>query len=546
MTTLTRRGWSVRPATAALGSPKAAATWLAVREVRRSTLVVAALVGAMSALVAFQYRSTFSRALDTASLQTLAESPAIRTLFGAPVGLDDPGGFTVWRTGTFAAVLVGVWALLAATRITRGEEDSGRWELLLSGRLRVSSAVGRHLAVLVLAQLVVAASVTSALLLAGTRTTGSLLYGAAVGLVGVVFTGAGALAAQLVADRRSAGGLAVAALFAGLLLRMVADGASAVGWLRWATPFGLLELCQPYAGDRAAPLAVLAGAGAGLCATATLVARRRDLGAGLVSVDDLRPARVRLLRSLPRFAVRRCLRNLLGWAAGLGAYFLLIGLLAVSVSEFLTDNPRFTELATEAGFTELGTVEGYVASLFTLLSIPVGVYAASRVAADAADEGERRFATLFALPVSRLRWARTEAAVLMLGCASLATTAGVAAWAGTQLVGADLGLGAALAGVLNVLPVAALCLGAALFALGWAPRAVLPLGALPAVGGYLLLVLAESFGWPDWVSRLSPYAHVANVPAAPPDWSGGLGIVSVALLLAVAGAAGYARRDLLG
>ena len=30
-------------------------------------------------------------------------------------------------------MLGAVWALLVATRLTRGEEDAGRWELLLAG-----------------------------------------------------------------------------------------------------------------------------------------------------------------------------------------------------------------------------------------------------------------------------------------------------------------------------------------------------------------------------------------------------------------------------
>ena len=117
-----------------------AVTGLAVRQVRRGALVVLVVVAGVSALVAVQYRQVFADAFDAASLRALAENPAIRTLFGEPVALDDPGGFTVWRTGTFAAVLVGVWALLAATRITRGEEDAGRWDLLLAGRL--SAPVG--------------------------------------------------------------------------------------------------------------------------------------------------------------------------------------------------------------------------------------------------------------------------------------------------------------------------------------------------------------------------------------------------------------------
>jgi ABC-2 type transport system permease protein len=73
---------------------------------------------------------------------------------------------------------------------------------------------------------------------------------------------------------------------------------------------------------------------------------------------------------------------------------------------------------------------------------------------------------------------------------------------------------------------------------------VLPIGALPAAGGFLLLVLAESFRWPDWVRELSPFAHLAAVPSAAPDWPGTAGILLVAVLLAAGGIARYARRDL--
>ena len=103
---------------------------------------VALIAGGLPAFVAVEYRDTFAGAIGAASLAGLAENPAIRTLFGRPVALDDPGGFTVWRTGTVLAVLVGVWAALTATRLTRGEEEAGRWDLLLAGRLRLRFAGG--------------------------------------------------------------------------------------------------------------------------------------------------------------------------------------------------------------------------------------------------------------------------------------------------------------------------------------------------------------------------------------------------------------------
>lgn len=62
-------------------------------------------------------------------------------------------------------MLCGLWALLTATRITRGEEDSGRWDLLLAGRARLLDLVARSAATVVLAAAAIASGVGIALVL---------------------------------------------------------------------------------------------------------------------------------------------------------------------------------------------------------------------------------------------------------------------------------------------------------------------------------------------------------------------------------------------
>ena len=515
-----------------------------VRRVRRGTAVVALVAGGFPGIVVGQYRG-LGGAAAVASLAALAESPAIRTLFGPPVGLDDAGGFTVWRIGTALAVLVGVWAALAATRVTRGEEEAGRWDLLLAGPVRLPSLVARHLAVLLAAAATIGATSALGFLLAGTAPLGAVLFGALLGGTGMLGAALGVLAAQLLPERRAASGLAVGTLLAGLLLRMIGDGVPALAWLLWVTPFGLLERSAPFVGDRPLPLLVLAVLVALPAFLAVALARRRDTGSGVLRGPEIVRAPGRL-HSLAGLAVRRVRRPVLTWGAGLVAYFLLVGLLATGLTDFLRANPFFAEQAAQAGFANLTTVEGYAAALFTLLAVPVGAFAAGRLAEAAADEEAGRLALLLALPVARVRWATTEAAAATGGAAILAVLAGGATWAGTTWVGAPLSVGEALAGTLNVLPVALLSVGAALAGLGWAPSAVLPLGLLPGAGGYLFLLLADTFGWPGWIRGLSPFAHLAQVPAAPVDLAGAAGMVAVAAALAAVGLLGYTRRDLRG
>ena len=530
-----------RHAASPVHGARAAVTGLAVRHVRRGSLVLVAVVAAMTALVVLTHRDTMSAGLDVAAL---AANPAIRTLFGEPTALETPGGFTVWRTGTPLAVLLAVWSVLTSTRVTRGEEDTGRWDLLLSGRVTTADLVSCHVAAVAAGGLLTGAAGAGALVTTGTPMVGAVLHGLGLGLVAVFFTGVGSVAAQAWSHRSAASGAAVAVVGVALALRMVGDGIVWLSWVRWATPFGLTALVRPYADDRVLPLLVLAAAAAAAVLVPPLLASRRDVREGGFRSRTGRRARARLLGSVSAFALRRLLGPLAGWALGLAAYFLLVGLLAVSVTDFLRDNPRFAVLAEQAGMGALGQVAGYAAALFAVLALPLGVFAAVRTASVAAEEAAGRLTLLLAAPLRRSNLVLAEAAATAAGVVVLAVTAGLAFALGAGLVGAPLTAGAAVAGAVNVVPVALLCLGAAVAALGWWPRATAAVGALPAVGGFLIQVLAENADAPTWVLAVSPFRHLAPVPQSGPQWVGSMVMAAIALLLMVAGSVGLSRRDL--
>lgn len=525
-------------------SPRMATTRLAVRQVRRGTVIVFAVCAGMSFLVAAQYNSTFQAEMSPETLRVLAENPAIRVLFGTPLALDDPGGFTVWRTGTPLLVVAGVWIMLAAVRITRGQEDAGHWDLLLAGTLRVSDALRSCFLTLAGSAVVISVGVLGAMLAAGVRPVGATLYAAGFLGVTLTFAAAGFVAGQLMPNRSVAVGAAVGFLGAALLVRMISDASTALAGLAWVSPFGLIARIAPFADNRIAPLAVLTCYPVVLGATAIAAARSRDVGNGLVTVSDRRAPRTRLLGSIVGFAVRRSLRSTLGWAAAILTYFVVVGATIASILEFFDQNPRFAELATAAGFAGLSSAEGFAAALFALCAIATGMYAATRIAAFVADEQARRSTLLFASPVSRVGQLSAEVAVVVFGVLVLHVAAAAGIMVGAAATGAPLAFSDALAGALNAAPIAALALGAAVLATGWSPSAVTAIGAVPVVGGFLLDVVTESVHAPGWLREASPFAHVRPVPLVSPGWPALGVLLTIAVVLAAAGMAGYRRRDL--
>jgi ABC-2 type transport system permease protein len=521
--------------------PGRAVSLLAVRQLRRGAVAVALICGGMSALVASQYRP-IGDLLDKSGLRALAENPAVRILSGPPVALDDPGGFTVWRIGTPVALFASVWIMLAATRITRGEEDSRRWDLLLAGRLRMADVVVRCLAALAGSATLIGVAVAAGLLATRTEPTGAVLHAAGIMCVALTFAMAALLAAQVMPRRSGATGLTFAALGVALMLRMIADGSHQFAWLAWATPFGLTARTAPYAGNRVVPLIVL-GAFPMVLAGATLVAaRHRDLGDGIVAVPNSRPPRTRLLRSISGFALRRAGLTTLGWATGIAAYFLLAGALLASILELFRTNQRFAELAAAAGVAV--SVNVFAATLFSLLAVPTGLYAAMRLGAMVADEKAGRSILLFAQPISRARLVSTEIMATVGGVVALHCSAAVALWSGAKITGAPMQLSDSLAGALNSLPVALLAVGAATVGVGWLPSVAAAIGALPVVGGFVVNVMMQTTKAPRWVVNLSPWTHLAAVPDVRPNLAATAIFLLIGAILTAFGVYGYVQRDL--
>lgn len=527
-------------------APGPAITHLAMRQVRRGGLTVLGISAGMTAFIAASFAGVVADPSAAAGLRSIAGNAAIRTLFGEPVALDHAGGFTVWRVGTVIAILLGTWAILAVTRITRGAEEARQWDLLLAGRVALRTLTARHLTVVAAAAALAGAAVAAALLLTTDRPAGALVHGAGIALIGLFCAATAALTAQLFTARAAASGTALAVLGAALLLRMIGDGVTGLAWLRWLTPLGLLEISSPYGENRVLPLVLLLATTAVITVAALLLAGRRDTADGLLAGASGGRHDRGLLTGVQAFAVRRVLLPLLAWTAGIVAYFLLIGLTAVAVTDFMAQNTTITDMAGQAGFGSLDQVEGFTAAIFAILALPVGAFAAVRMGTFVAAESDRRLTLLAAQPVSRVRLLGAETAATAAGMAGLVTVAALATWAGVAAAGGSLSAGAALRGTWNVLPVALLSLGAAVLAVGYAPRAVGVIGVLPTTGAFLLQVIADSVGAPGWVRDLSPFAHLAPAPLAPVDSTAAVIMLTLSALLAAAGAQGYRTRDLNG
>jgi ABC-2 type transport system permease protein len=527
--------------------PHRAVLALYSRLVRRSALLLALALALYVGLEIASYRSAYPNGVSPLQFQMFEDNPAVRVLSGVPNALDTAGGFAVWDAGWIWELLLAVWAIFITSRFLRGEEDVDRADLVLSNPVRGTRVTVLALAVVVAAGLLVGAVVTATLVGTGNAVRGSVLLGLALAGVCATFASVTAVTSQLVETRRRAAGLAAAVLVVAYVLRMYGSSTDPRAWVRWLTPLGWLDELRPYGAADARALVPFLVVSLSLVAAAVALRARRDVGSALLAPEAARKPHLRLLGSPAAFAWRSNRAVLLGWLLGLGAYAVTMGALVSTMIDWLAKDEGYQRILADLGLDEALTTRGFIGMISLFLGVAVALQVTWRMGAARAEEESGRAEALLARRVTRVRWLAGHSLLMILGGLLLVLVMGSGFWLGTLASGsAGITWSETTRSALNVLPVVVLVGGLAVATFGLAPRLTVPLPATLTVVWFVLSMLGPALSWPTWVLDLSPFTHLALVPAEPWAATAGTVMTGLGLVLAVAGFAGFQRRDVVG
>lgn len=500
------------------------------------------------------YPSTFptpaSRAVLAASFQGNAGFEAV---FGPMRQLDTVAGYTAYKTMLTLVILGAIWGLLIATRLLRGEEDAGRWELFLSGHTTRERAARQATAGLGIGSVALwvptavfaAAGGGSSRVSIGPGT--SLFFATAVVASAAMFMAVGLLAGQLAATRHAANLIGAGVLAASYLVKMAADSDPGLAWLRWATPLGWIEELRPLTGSRPlafVPIALLVGV---LVVVSLRIARDRDLGASALGSRDAPRPRTLLLGSQAGLTLRLTRPAVVAWLGALAVTGLIFGLVAQSAGSALRGSPGLERVIERLGGTTAGAAS-YLGFVFVVAAGLVAIAVAGQIAAIRNEEAAGHLDNLLVRPVPRPRWLAVRLGVgvgLVVGACILT---GITAWAGAMTQHTGIPLGDLVQAGLNVAPPALFVLGIGALAYGVWPRGAIGVAYGLVVWSFLVEVLASTTGSSSsrWLLDTSPLLHITPAPAAQPDWSAAAWLVGLGLLAALVGIAAFRRRDLVG
>ena len=392
----------------ASGSPSTVIAAFSARKAVRSGIFWGYIFGIAIASSEISYVRLYKTAAQRDALAaTYGTSKATSALFGPAPQLQTTAGFTAFKISMALMILGGVWGLLTSTRLLRGEEDSGRWDLLLCGQTtrrgataQVIAALGAGLGTLwtVTAIITVLSGLQSSV---GIGAGPSLYFALAMVATAAMFLAVGAVTSQLAATRHRAASFAATFLGVSYALRLIADAGVGLHGLIWTSPLGWVEELRPLTSPQPLALLPIIAFTAALAVVAVHLAGTRDVGASIVPDQDHGEAHLTLLYGPSGLAMRSMRATILGWWVAIGLSALVYGLIAKSTGATISGSVK--EVLSKLGSTGTGAAAVF-GICFLIEAILIGFVAAGQVTAARSEESEGMLDHFMAQPVSRTAW----------------------------------------------------------------------------------------------------------------------------------------------
>jgi ABC-2 type transport system permease protein len=512
--------------------------------VRRDRIRIAVWVVSIALLVvltALSVKSLFptQASIDQAAAAT-QNNPGAIAFNGPPQGLDTLGGQIAFQVGALGMVAVALMSIFMIGRLTRGDEEAGRLELVRSLPVGIHAPAVAALIVAVAMNAAVGVLSSVSLIAEGLPTSGSIVLGASFVVAGVFFTGVALVAAQITQNTRVVYGSSGALLGLAYLLRIVGDVGD--GTVSWFSPIGLAQKARPFAGERWWPLLLLTVVAVGLIVLAFQLAVRRDHGAGLVAP---RPGRLAAAPSLGHplgLAMRLQRGTLIGWGAGVLVTGIAYGSIAPTIDRFVANNMALALLLAGAGVGSL--TDNYFATSLRVMALVASGFAIQSALRLRTEESADRAEPVLATSVSRSRWAMSHVTIALVGSGGLLALAGLATGVSYAITGGHWsGVPRLLGAAVVYAPAMWLLIGLAVILFGFVPRFVdVAWGILAAF--FVIGLLGVVLRLPDWALKLSPFERTPALPAADLTVLPLAVLTALAAVLILGGLGGLRRRDI--
>jgi ABC-2 type transport system permease protein len=530
-----------------------------IRDSRRATLVVAAVLGFLLILVSAAIATAFSTPQSRVEVAAViaAVPPILQGLAGKPVNVDSLGGYVNYKYGTFFPLIVSLWSILALSGTLAAESRRGSMEFLAATGLSRRRIAVEKLAAHILVLTIACVALFIALIIADGAfarlpqddITPAMAAGYSIWL-GLLSLAAGALAFAIAPflGRGAAIGIAGMVTFAGFFINgyqvAIPDLApfANLTWFGWTTDN--IPLAGQFDWASLIPVAAVIVIFLVIGVEAFV---RRDLGSTSAIPLPSLPRALTGVEGPTGRAASEQLSTATSWGIGLGFFGLVLAGSGSSFIEALNEAPDFLRLL-ETVFpgADVASAGGFLQLVFVEFGLVLaGLAAATLVGRWASDETSGRLEMVLATPLSRARWVVSGWLASLVSIALIVVLTAIGIAIGATITGGD--IVTPVVGTL-VIGIYAAGLAGVGFAVGgiFGTTVAAPAVAILTIVTWFFQIVAPALDFPEFIQELALSSHFGEPMLG--RWDP-VGIVACAALTiggAAFGAWGLRRRDLRG
>lgn len=517
---------------------------------RRDRMRISIWIGSF-ALVSFVVAQAFEDLYATDSeRQAIAETmlnPAMTAMVGQGYGLDNytTGAMMAHQMLLFTALTVGLMSILLVTRHTRSDEEVGRLELIRS--LPVGRLATLHATMLsIIGTNFLLAIITGfGLYVMGIESInlhGSLLYGSALGVTGIFFGAVTAVFAQTSENARSTIGLSITVLLLAYVVRGIGDvGNEALSWL---SPLGWILRSEVYVNNYWWPIILTLIVSVLLMVFAYYLNSIRDLEASFFHAKPGKKQASTLLTKPFGLSFRLQRTGLIAWAVGLYLLGVSYGSVLGDLESFLENMSIMEKILTPTeGFT---LTEQFLTMLMSIMAILSTIPALMAILKLIGEERHNRTEHILTRAVSRTNLLMSHFVLAIISSFVMLFVSLFGLWsAGTTVMDEAISFSTFFNSAMIYLPAIWVMIGFAILLIGFLPRFT-GLIWLYLVFSFFIVYLGELLQLPNWLSMLSPYGHIPNLPVDDMNVTILIVLISITIFLTIIGTVGYRNRDIQG
>ena len=497
-------------------------------------------------LIAAMLPTLYSSELERQMMAETMKNPAVTFMLGPGYGLDNytDGAMMAHFMLAFTSVAVGIMSILLTTKNTREDEEEGRIEMLRSLPVGFLAPFAATILIAVITNILLALVVGFGLYSLGLESmdlTGSLLYGASLGAIGICFTAITGLFAQLTTNARSTIGYSFAFLILAYLVRGIGDIENE--FLSLISPLGLILRTEVYVNNYWWPVVVTLGVSIVFFALALYLNSIRDLNAGFIPTRPGRKHASRLLLSSLGLPWRLQQTMLIAWIIGMFVLGVSYGSVLGDLEGFLQSSEMIQQMIPVAeGFT---LTERFIAMLIIILSIIGAIPVLICILKLWSEEKRGRTEQLFAGSVSRNKMLGSYTIIAVIDAPLMQLASCLGFWLAASFVMEDtISLHTLLKAGFAHLPAIWLKVGLAVLLIGFAPK-LTGLTWLYLGYSFFVIYLGDLLQLPEGMANLTPFGHIPQVPIEEVNFLKTAVLILIAAVLITTGFIGYNRRDLI-